>query len=120
MTRTITRSEILGTSGRRRIEHVHIVGYGDVHVRSITEGERAGIEDATRNDPKLARILLIIASVCDADGTPMFGKADVEALREADSRITMALSNAIAAHIQPVDIEDKLKNLPETHADASP
>lgn len=116
---TITRSDILGTIGKRRIAKEEIDGIGVAYVRSITEGERAAIEDATRQDPKRARVLLIVSSLCDEEGTPLLGKNDIDALMEADSRVTMALSNAIARHIQPTDYEGTRKNLQETQGDDS-
>lgn len=99
----------------RRLQTYDVPGVGPVTIRSLTERERADLEIAARDDPASLRCRMIVAAVVDQDGLAVFSAGDVEAIGQMDSRITMALSEAVGDHCGVLDAdpaadEEAIKN----------
>lgn len=104
----------------RRFATVQIEGLGSVRLRSLTELERSRIEASIRDKKgqvSSAKMLdlkcrLIVETVVDAQGNQVFKNSDIEKIRQQDSKVTNALSDAINAHvgITDEDLEDIEKN----------
>lgn len=119
MTMTLTREAILATCGKRRIEKKNVPGYGEIYVRSLMESERAAIEEASTTNRKSARVVMIIYCVCNEAGETVFGMDDVGALMKADSRVIVALSEAVASHLKMPEASSVAKNSDGTPGDDS-
>jgi hypothetical protein len=117
-------------ANKRRFKDVALPGGGSARIRSLTAGEWADI-DARNTDAKNGGLSvagmknsdrrLIVASVVDADGNPIFAESDIPKLGELDSGMTIPLVRAIREHTGlKGDVEDALKNSEATTGGSSP
>ncbi len=119
MSELIGRDALLGAPARRFAE-VAIEGLGRVRIRSLTELERSRIEASMRDKKgnlSSSRMVdlkcrLIVDSVVDGEGNPLFTNSDIDRIRQQDSKVTNSLVEAIQAHCgwSDSDLEDLEKN----------
>ncbi len=123
----ITRDALLGVA-KRRYATVEVDGLGKVRIRSLTELERSRIEASLRdkkgnlsgNRMIDLKCRMIVETLVDGDGNLLFTNADIERIRQQDSKVTNTLTDAIQAHVgfTDEDMEDLEKNCEPT-ADAN-
>jgi hypothetical protein len=86
---------------------------GHVYVKPITLGERIKWEGAIKpEDPSLSAYTLLIHSLCDAAGQPIFTEADLPTLRKKNAAAILRLFK-IAQRVSKLrgkDIEEEIKN----------
>jgi hypothetical protein len=103
--------------------------------RNLSEMEKSSFEQVAASNDKMRsrsarlnlRLRVIVACAVDDDGKMIFCDADIPRLQEIDGSITQSLSDEAMMHVgwtendmeQLVALEDNIKNLPETHDDAS-
>src|SRR5581483_11113292 len=107
-----TSNGFLGRDGffaasARRFKEVALPDGNKARIRSLTAGEWAGI-DSRNVDMKKGGInptglrnsdlRLIVASVVDGEGNPIFTDADVPKLGTIDAAVTITLTRAIKEH----------------------
>lgn len=119
------RKRMLQDARIRRYAEFEIDGFGTVRIQSLTERERASIEKQAGGDDFCYRASLIALAVVDSNGDRVFSDADVDQLAEADCQITIALSDAVIAHVGAMQftqqgIEAAVKNCEATQPDAVP
>lgn len=109
----LTRAAILEQNDRP-IREVPVPEWGGkVLVRMMSAGERDAFEASQQGDPhKDLRARLAVATVCDADGVPLFTAEDVPALTAKSARALDRIFAAAARHngITAADIEELRKN----------
>ena len=104
----------------RRFKDVPLPGGQSARIRSLTAAEWADI-DAKNTDIKRGGLSatglknsdfrLIIASVVDVEGNPVFNDGDLPKLGEIDAGVTIPLVRAIREHSGlRGDVEDAIKN----------
>lgn len=118
---TTTRDKMLGTRGKRRYAMIKGPDDAAIWIRSLSEGERASLEEQNGKDPKRARARVIAAAVVNGpEGLPVFGEDDLAALEEIDAAWTLALLGPITEHWHnTLSLEDQVKNFATTPVDAS-
>ncbi len=104
----------------RRFATVPIEGVGKVRFRSLTELERSRMEASIRDKrgqvsgSKMLdlKCRMIVETVVDDNGNPVYSNSDIERIRQQDSKITNAIAEAAQAHvgISDEDLEDLEKN----------
>lgn len=127
MSQLISRDALLGAAVRR-FAVVEIEGLGNVRIRSMTELERSRLEASIRDKKgnlSSSRMVdlkcrMIVDSVVDENGNPLFTNRDIDQIRQQDSKVTNALVDAIQKHCgwSDEDLEDLEKNSDAT-ADAN-
>jgi hypothetical protein len=83
-----------------------------VHVRTLTISQVVALEgiDGTRDQEHYAA-LTVIAGACEADGTPMFGPADLEYVkRQLPGLGTLRVAKAVMRVNHLLESEDEAKN----------
>lgn len=114
------RDKLLG-SVKRRYSTADIAGLGQVRMQSLTELERAQIEQVATTDVTRMRAHLIALSLVDDDGNRLFADQEVETILKMDSRLTGDLSTAVMLHVGRQDAtEDAVKNSDGTPAGPAP
>lgn len=83
---------------------------GTVFVRAMTGIERERFESAPDKSPNMVRALLAVMTVCDEQGNPVFGNADIPALGAKSAaalirvaQVAMRLSKARAADLEELE-----------------
>lgn len=114
----------------RRFKVVEIPDWGKFRIRSLTELERSKFEASIRDkkgqvsNSKLVdlKCRMIVLCIVDADGNQLLTNADIDVLRNQDSKATNALVDAIQSHcgITEGDMEDLEKNCEPTAAASLP
>lgn len=119
MSEFVTRDAILAPL-KRRFQEVEVAGWGKFRLRSLNELERSKFEASIRD--KQGRVVnnklvdlkcrLIVLCVVDENGDPLLTDADINALRQQDSKYTNTLVEAIQKHcgISDADMEELEKN----------
>lgn len=107
----------------RRFHSATVPTLGDVRIQSLSEFERAEIEERGQKTPKLFNCYLMIGTLVDDDGDRVLSEGDIEWLKQLDSRVSTAIVREILAHCGQPDeietIEDLVKNLNESPVDVS-
>jgi hypothetical protein len=121
----VTREQMI-TPTPRQYKDIYIEGLGKVEIQTITELERSRMEapnypkKGTVNVDKLgdARCRLVVVGL----SKPQLTMADVQYLRQKDSRIINELADEIGRHcgISQADMEELEKNFEPTPAGGSP
>lgn len=114
-----TRDSILAAT-KRRFKDVTLWDGSTVRVRSLTAAEWAEIDSKTidmkkgglsASGVKTSDLRLFAATVCDADGNPLFGDADLPALGSLDAALVIPVVKEIRDHCGlRQTVEDALKN----------
>lgn len=125
----MSREDFLGSASKRRFKDVPLPGGNKARIRSISEGEWAEI-DLKSVDKKggyniaalrLSDARLIVATVCDHDGNPIFSDADLETIMGFDTGYVLPLVREIKEHCGlRGTVEDAEKNLSATAAASLP
>lgn len=131
---TSARDALLAFTKRRHIKSA--VNIGDetapIYLRwqSLSELEKARFESANQTKdgkPNHAarldlRIRMIAACAVDEAGRRIFTDADIPELRKLDGRIVSTLSDEVMSHVgwTDNDVENLVKNSPETPDEGSP
>jgi hypothetical protein len=103
--------DALLASTKRRYTTTEVSGLGTVRLQSLTELERAKIEEVASTDVTRMRAHLIAFALVDDDGNRLFADLEVEQILKMDSRLTGDLSTAVMLHVGRQDTtEDQLKN----------
>lgn len=128
MSELFNREALLGPA-KRRFATVEIAGLGKIRIRSLTELERSRIEASVRDKKgqlsgtKLVdlKCQLIVETLVDEQGNPLFTKSDIERIRQQDSKITNEIADAINKHVgfSDEDLENLEKNSEATTAHSS-
>lgn len=114
------RDRLLG-SVKRRYSTAEVAGLGLVRMQSLTELERAQIEQVASTDVTRMRAQLIALSLVDDEGHRLFADQEVETILKMDSRLTGELSTAVMLHVGRQDTtEDEVKNSEGTPAGPAP
>ena len=112
--------------GKRRTAKVTVDGFGELHVRSLTEAEWAAYQrdsidfrtgQVTANGIATAKPRLIALCVCDEKGERVFGNSDVPAILDMDAKAVNALYEACE---QFAGVTDTGKNSKPTDDDSLP
>lgn len=117
-------------AARRRFKEVALPGGKHARIRSLTAAEWADI-DARNVDTKRgglsatglrnSDLRLIVASVVDGEGNPVFTDTDLPRLGDIDAGVIVPLVREIKEHSGlRQDVEDALKNLGTTADSGSP
>ena len=106
------RASLLGLRQRRYAKFTLPRSGQTVRIRSLSDGEFSDFEDAgfehdddtgklivNAEQQRNARARLIVSTVCDESGTPVFTPADVDSVMEIDMDDAMALYDAIRDHV---------------------
>lgn len=113
------RDELMKWTARRYTD-ADIADVGLVRIQSLTEKERARIfakSSEGNGDTQVARF--IAATVVDDRGYRIWSDDQLEHILALDSRVTLALWDAIERHISSPRVEEIGKNLPEMIDDVS-
>lgn len=125
----LSREDILGADDLQR-EVVHCEEWGgDVHVRCLTGAERDRFEADMLSDPEEdsrkrfynLRARLVVLSVCDVKGMPLFMLNDVDALSRKSAKVLDRLFS-VAQRLSGMtkeDVDTLTKNFVPTQGDAS-
>lgn len=123
-----TRDDFLAAT-KRRYKEVPLWTGKIARVRSLTETEFQDIDIRNINFQKgglsapglrSSNARLIVATVCDANGEPIFGEADVPRLAAVDSALIEPLVREIRDHCGlRQDAEEILKNFGPTEGEGS-
>lgn len=114
------RDKLLG-SVQRRYSTVEVPGLGAVRLQSLTELERAQIEQVAATDVTRMRAQLIAVALVDDAGNRLFSDQETDHILRMDSRLTGELSTAVMLHVGRQDTtEDQVKNSEGTPAEPAP
>jgi hypothetical protein len=115
---------------KRRFKECPLWGGKKCRIRSLTAAEYAEIDaknidfrkgGLSANGVRNSNLRLIIASVCDANGEPVFMESDLEKLANIDVAMVEPLVKEIKEHCGlRQDVEAALKNLEATAGGDSP
>lgn len=115
---------------KRRYKPVPLWGGKTARIRSLTAAEYAEIDaknidfrkgGLSANGVRNSNLRLIIASVCDGNGEPIFLESDLDKLASIDVAMVEPLVKEIKEHCGlRQDVESALKNLEATGAGDSP
>lgn len=121
----LTAEELLSCATRRYLEfrlpeELPAVGGRRIRLRSLTEAEQSAYEmeiltkkgGVRRQRLGDAKRRLIVATVVDAQGKPLFSRADVDRLAEIDGQIVELIAKEAQKHIgiDELDVETLVKN----------
>lgn len=115
---------------KRRFKEVPLWGGKKARIRSLTAAEYAEIDaknidfrkgGLSANGVRNSNLRLIIASVCDCDGQPVFQELDLDKLAGIDVALVEPLVKEIKEHCGlRQDVEAALKNSGTTGEEGSP
>jgi predicted exporter len=91
---TLSRDALLKAGVKRKEIPLPELG-GSVFVRELTAGQVVEFSKRQKADPESAVYYLLIAGVTDCDGVPLFGEADVEAIKSLGSTTSGILVAAV-------------------------
>lgn len=115
---TNTRDNLLATT-RRRYTVCELPGIGAVRIQSISELDRAKIEQVAAQDITRMRAQLLALTLVDDEGARLFADSELDTILAMDSRVTNELSSRAMEHVGTQDGTDELvKNLQKTPDDA--
>ena len=80
---------------KTKIEPLEVEGLGTVYIKTMTASEREGLENhfTDEADKNGIRALVFIYSVCEEDGTLVFGLEDLEKVKGLPSKIVSDVFN---------------------------
>jgi hypothetical protein len=90
--------EQLLASLQPKIEVVPVAGLGDLRLRELTAPEVVAIRDTTKTKKEDFGFHLVIKSVVDDAGAPMFSVEDLDALRGSGQNSIGLLVSAVMKH----------------------
>lgn len=115
---SLSREEILAVSDRKILEVQTPQWAGSVFVRTLSGAERDELEGAIRaaaiagNVSRDARARFCAAFICDAEGTPLFTLADIDALtgKSGDALTRITAAGMKLNGMREADVEELQKN----------
>lgn len=111
--------DVLLATTRRRYVVCDVPGVGNVRMQSISEADRAKIEQVAAQDITRMRAQLLALTLVDDTGARLFADNEIDAILAMDSRVTNELSSRAMEHVGTQDTtEETVKNLQKTHDDA--